>query len=45
MLLDGLCDPESSLNRLRVPNDVTPIVMKIIWDEITGDWKVTFRHH
>jgi len=40
VLLDGLHDPESSLNMLRCPNDVRSPVMEKIWDLVTGDWQV-----
>ena len=40
VLLDGLHDPESSLNKLREPNDVRRPVMDMIWDQITEDWQV-----
>ena len=40
VLLDGLHDPESSLNKLREPNDVRRPVMEMIWDQVTEDWQV-----
>ena len=45
VLLDGLHDPESSLNMLRWPNDVRSPVMKMIWDLVTEDWEVFSNHH
>merc|ERR1719264_532948 len=35
VLLDGLHDPESSLNMLREPNDVRRPVMEMIWGQVT----------
>ena len=43
VLLDGLYDPESSLNRVNRPM-VRRAVMEVIWGEVTRDWQVTFRH-
>ena len=40
VLLDGLHDPESSLNMLREPNDVRRPVMEMIWAKVTEDWQV-----
>ena len=40
VLLDGLHDPESSLNMLREPNDVRRPVMEMIWGQVTEDWQV-----
>jgi len=40
VLLDGLHDPESSLNKLREPNDVRRPVMEMIWDQVTEDWQI-----
>ena len=47
VLLDGLHDPESSLNMLREPNDVRRPVMEMIWGQVTEDWQVCChpRHH
>jgi len=39
VLLDGLHDPESSLNMLRMPAVKSPL-MEMIWDLVTGDWQV-----
>ena len=41
VLLDGLHDPESSLNKLREPNDVRRPVMEMIWDQVTEDQGLT----
>ena len=43
VLLDGLYDRESSLNRVNRPM-VRGAVMEVIWGEVTRDWQVTFRH-
>ena len=43
VLLDGLYDPESSLNRVNRPM-VKRAVMEVIWGEVIRDWQVTFRH-
>ena len=40
MLLDGLHDPESCLNKLREPNDVRRPVMEMIWDQVAENWQV-----
>ena len=40
VLVDGLHDPDSSLNMLRWPNDVRSPVMEMIWDKVTEDWQV-----
>ena len=46
VLLDGLHDPESSLNMLREPNDVRRPVMEMIWGQVTEDWQVCcYPHH
>jgi len=39
VLLDGLYDPESVLNMLRMPIVKSPL-MKRIWDLVTEDWQV-----
>ena len=44
VLLDGLHDPESSLNMLREPNDVRRPVMEMIWAKVTEDWQVFPLH-
>ena len=41
VLLDGLHDPDSALNMLRMPAVKNPLIKKI-WDLVTEDWQVIF---
>ena len=44
VLLDGLHDPDSALNTLRMPAVKNPLIKKI-WDLVTEDWQVLSDHH
>ena len=44
VLLDGLHDPNSILNMLRMPIVKSPL-MKMIWDLVTEDWQVFSNNH
>merc|ERR1719180_69057 len=39
VLVDGLHDPDSAINTLRMPAVNSPL-MKRIWDLVTEDWQV-----
>ena len=39
VLISGLHDRCSSLNKLREPNDVRPLVMRKIWNYVIADWQ------
>ena len=46
VLLEGLHDPDSSLNMLRQPRNVVEDMMEIIWKKVTEDWQVfLIAHH
>ena len=39
VLISGLHDRFSCLNKLREPNDVRPLVMRKIWNYVIADWQ------
>ena len=39
VLISGLHDRSSGLNKLREPNDVRPLVMRKIWNYVIADWQ------
>merc|ERR1712179_587395 len=40
VLLDGIYDEESPLQKLRAPNNVVKDVMPVVWEYLTWDWEV-----
>ena len=45
VLLDGIYDEESHLQKLRAPNNVVKDVMPIVWEYLTWDWEVGLSDH
>ena len=40
VLLEGIYDEDSTLHKLRSPNNVVNVAMPIVWEYLTWDWQV-----